>query len=57
MMDKEKIKGISIKNRYTQEVIYTSKKKTIKEAVEEAAKSGVLLVGAVLRGEIGRAHV
>ena len=34
---------IQIKNRYTNEVIYTSEKLTLKETVEEAIKNGINL--------------
>jgi len=47
---KEKKKAkIEIKNRWTGEVIYSSEKETIKEAVEEAVGLGADLRGANLR--------
>ena len=42
------MKKITIKNRWTGEIIYTSTKTTMKEAVEEAVKNKVDLYGADL---------
>lgn len=52
---KYKLKNIEIKNRFTEEVMYSSSKTIYKDAVEEAVKSGVNLseadfYGANLRG-------
>ena len=42
-------KGIEIKNRFTGDIIFSSTKDTMKEAVEEAVESRVNLRGANLR--------
>ena len=43
-------KGIEIKNRFTGDIIFSSTKDTMKEAVEEAVESEANLSGANLRG-------
>lgn len=41
---------IAIKHRRTEEILYESKKSTIKEAVEEAVSKNINLEGANLKG-------
>ena len=46
--ESKEVIGISIKNRYSGEIIYQSTKATIKEAVEEAVSKGISLENANL---------
>ena len=56
--EEEKPKGVVIKNRYTDEIIFQSSKNTIKEAVEEAIENGISLNEANLyKADLGEADL